>query len=128
MFKENEDNSDDQDILEKLSRFIMILSNNYYKEVGCIFGIVIIQSFYEVANIIGFLNEDLSSHKIQSKVNIINEVSGREPSLPSLSLRNKLGGYYFGDGYIFILNSDSESCNILVVGSIVRVSLSLYYS
>lgn len=121
VFTENRDYSDNQDILEKLSRFIMILSNNYYKEVGHIFGIVKFKSFYEIANNIGFLNEDLSSHIIMSKINIINEITTDEtPSLSSLSLRNKLGGYYFGDSYIYVLNNPKTECyNILVVGTIV---------
>lgn len=41
VFAERHDCVDSQDILNSLTRYMMILSNNYYKEVS-IFGIVII--------------------------------------------------------------------------------------
>lgn len=82
------------------------------------------ESFYEIADIIGFLKEDITSQNIQSKINIINETTKSEtphetPKEPTLSLRNKMGGYYFGDVYIYSLTTITDSIDILVVGSIV---------
>lgn len=66
----------------------------------------------------------MASQNIQSKINIINETTKQvtpteTPTETPLSLRNKLGGYYFGDLYIYLLSTITNSLDILVVGSIV---------
>lgn len=68
----------------------------------------------------------MASQNIQCKINIINETSKQStptetPTETPLSLRNKLGGYYFGDLYIYLLSTITNSLDILVVGSIVGV-------
>ena len=66
----------------------------------------------------------MASQNIQSKINIINETTKNEIPReickePTLSLRNKMGGYYFGDVYIYSLTTITDSIDILIVGTIV---------
>lgn len=81
----------------------------------------IIQTFFEIADSIGFLKEDLASQNIQGKINVINEMKevGKDASM---SLRNKIGGYYFGDIYIYSLTTITNSIDILAIGNIVLVT------
>ena len=77
------------------------------------------QTFFEIADSIGFLKEDLTSQNIQGKINVINEMREEVGKDASLSLRNKIGGYYFGDIYIHSLTTITNSIDILVIGNIV---------
>lgn len=74
----------------------------------------------------------MASQNIQCKINIINDTSKQStptetPTETPLSLRNKLGGYYFGDLYIYLLSTITNSLDILVVGSIVGVCSVFHY-
>ena len=97
------------DIYVELGQYLMQLSNNYYRE-----------TFFEIADVIGFLREDLNSQRLSSHINILSTEDMGSQSLdgPSHNLRFKLGGVSFCEAYIFCLKTMENSLDVLFIGNV----------
>lgn len=96
----------------------MTLTNNYYREVTIFFGMSHFQTFFEFADAIGFLKEDLNAQNLDGRLNLLREQVevNDETQVP---LQNKLGGRRFCEVFVFTLATSATTMDVLFVGSVV---------
>lgn len=87
------------------------------------------QTFYEIADVVGFFNDDLSPEAIQGMINVIREnrqqpledLTSQEHEMSSVTLRYKMGGLHFSEVYIFLTESGKNTLNVLFFGDVVMM-------